>query len=297
MRRYDGGNNGRISFGGPNGAQAGFSTDVTERVLTELERSGFIVQTAPAVPWLSHPRKWRLTMYGADGKQPTKDFMRSIKPESAEKSWNGFNSADDLCQNVSLMRAPASADVPPQPTLPDKIGSHDKGFCDSASNFDTRAGETFDATDIRATGIHLEASPPAAGRLVSRVPHTPCSDHPRAVSASPPEPMHKFGGAEISVQILPDEPASLFGGALPSISSPLDQLRVELRAVLSRRRGTQSRLAEALGLSRSAFANALSGRERFTATAAAALRRWLDGQPVTSDWPPLPPATEEQDAT
>jgi hypothetical protein len=71
-RRYDGGNNGGISFGGPNGAHAGFSTDVTERALTELERAGFIVQTAPAIPWLSHPRKWRLTMYSADGKRRRK---------------------------------------------------------------------------------------------------------------------------------------------------------------------------------------------------------------------------------
>jgi hypothetical protein len=95
MRRYDGGNNGLISFGGRSGAYAGFSTDVTERALTELERARFIVQTVPAVPSLSHPRKWRLTIYGADGKPATKDFMRSLKPGSAEKSCDGFNGADD----------------------------------------------------------------------------------------------------------------------------------------------------------------------------------------------------------
>jgi len=78
MRRYDGGNNGRISFGGADGASAGLSTDVTERALTELVRAGFLVQTATAVPHLRHPRKWRLTMYAADGRAATKDFMRMM---------------------------------------------------------------------------------------------------------------------------------------------------------------------------------------------------------------------------
>jgi hypothetical protein len=292
MRRYDGGNNGRIIFGGPNGACAGFSADVTERALTELERAGFIVQTAPAVPWLSHPRKWRLTMYSADGKQATKDFMRSIKPESAEKSFNGFNGTVDSRQNVSTMRASVSADVPPRPTLPDEISSHYKELRDRVPNFDSRAGETFDAADTRATEIHLEASPPAPGRLAFFASYGPSSERPNFTPASP----LTFGPAKISSDTISEEPASLFGDTLPSTSTPLDRLRLELREVLSRRRGTQSRLAEAVGLARPTFANALSGRERFTPTAASALRRWLDGEPVAGDWPPLPSGAEEKNA-
>jgi hypothetical protein len=292
MRRYDGGNNGRISFGGPNGAYAGFSADVTERALTELERAGFIIQTAPAVPWLSQARKWRLTMYGADSKQATKDFMRSIKPEAAEKSCNGFNGADDSRQNVSTMRAPVSADMPPRPTLPDEIDSHGKGLRDEGSNFNNRVGETFDAADTRTTEIHLKASPPAPGRLASFASYAPPSERSNFAAASP----LTFGPAKISSHPPVEEPAGLFGDALPSISTPLDRLRLDLREVLSRRRGTQSRLAEAVGLARPTFANALSGRERFTPTAAAALRRWLDGEPVVGDWPPLPSGAEEQDA-
>jgi hypothetical protein len=292
MRRYDGGNNGGISFGGPNGAHAGFSSDVTERALTELERAGFIVQTAPAVPWLIHPRKWRLTMYRADGKPATKDFMRNLKPGAAEKSCDGFNGADDSRQNVSTMRASVSADVPPRPTLSDEIGSHGKGLRDRGSNFDNRAGETFDAADTRTTEIHLEASPPAPGRLASFASYAPSSERPNFAPASP----LTFGPAKISSDTLSEEPASLFGDTLPSTSTPLDRLRLELREVLSRRRGTQSHLAEAVGLARPTFANALSGRERFRPTAAAALRRWLDGEPVAGDWPPLPSGAEEKDA-
>jgi hypothetical protein len=293
MRRHDGGNNGSISFGGPSGAHTGFSADITERALNELQRAGFIVQTAPAVPYRSRPRNWRLTMYGVHGKPATKEFMRSSNPVLAEKSFDGFIGADDSAQNVSVMRVSHSLAAPLPPTLSNEISSGSSELREIGADFDTRADETIDATDSRATEIHLETSPPAAGRLASLIPFAPHSEH---VSTSPPEGTCKSGEAEISAQLLPDEPAGLFGGELPSMSSPLDQLRVDLRAVLSRRRGTQSRLADALRLSRSAFANALSGRERFTATAAAALRRWLDGQPVTGDWPPLPPATEEQDA-
>jgi hypothetical protein len=78
--------------------------------------------------------------------------------------------------------------------------------------------------------------------------------------------------------------------------TPEDQLRLDLRGVLARKRGTQSRLAEALGLSRQKFANALSGREGFTGISVAALRRWLAGQPISEDWPPLPPAKEDPNA-
>jgi hypothetical protein len=55
-------------------------------------------------------------------------------------------------------------------------------------------------------------------------------------------------------------------------------------------------LSEALGLSRQTFADALSGRGRFTMTAIAALRSWLDGEPISKNWPALPPAMEEPDA-
>jgi hypothetical protein len=186
--------------------------------------------------------------------------------------------------------------VPSRPTLPDEIGNHGKRLRDRGSNFDNRAGETFDAADTRTTEIHLEASPPAAGRYASFASYPPPSERPNFVPASPPQPLNKFGRAEISSDTLSEEPASLFGDALPSISTPLDRLRLELREVLSRRRGTQSRLAEAVGLARPTFSNALSGRERFTPTAAAALRRWLDGEPVAGNWPPFPPGAEEQDA-
>jgi hypothetical protein len=70
MRRYDGGNNGNIGFGGSSGAHAGFSADVTERALTELQRAGLIVQTALAVPYLRRPRKARPGNSGAIGGWP-----------------------------------------------------------------------------------------------------------------------------------------------------------------------------------------------------------------------------------
>jgi hypothetical protein len=117
MRRYNGGNNGSISFGGPDGAHAGFSDDVTGRALTDLQRARFIVQTEPAVPYLRHPRKWRLTMYAADRKPATKDFMSDQKPMTPEKSFHGFTGAGDSRQNVSVMRPLLSSNSPTPPTM------------------------------------------------------------------------------------------------------------------------------------------------------------------------------------
>ena len=279
MRRYDGGNNGNISFGGSSGAHAGFSADVTERALTELQRAGFIVQTALAVPYLRRPRKWRLTMYAADGKSATKDFMRNPRPTTPQKSYRGFTGAVDSAQNVSMMRVSTSSNLSaPSETVVcrGENVTYTKRLRERAPILDSRAGETFDAVDTRTSEIHLEASTPAA------------------LEAG-------FAAAKISVrtkrstELIPGRPGGLFGDALPSMATPLDQLRVDLRGVLARKRGTQSRLAEALGLSRQKFANALSGRERFTTTAVAALRGWIDGNPLSKDWPPLPPAMEEPD--
>jgi DNA-binding transcriptional regulator YhcF (GntR family)/DNA-binding XRE family transcriptional regulator len=275
MRRYDGGNNGAISFGGSSGAYAGFSVDVTERALTELQRTGFIAQTAPAVPYLRRPRQWQLTMYASDSKPATKDFMRGPKPTRREKSDHGFTGADDSGMNVSMMRSSFSSNQPIIGTATSFIA--EKPFDTNAvsvgnPNLDSRTGETFHAADTRTNEIHLEASLPALSEA-------------------------DFAAAKPSVRARPSEivlerSAGLFGDALPSVLTPLDRLRLELRGVLARKRGTQSRVAEALGLSRQTFANALSGRERFTATAVAALCRWLDGKPISEGWPPLPPMEE-----
>jgi len=292
MRRYDGGNNGNISFGGSSGAHAGFSADVTERALTELQRAGFIVQTALAVPYLRRPRKWRLTMYAADGKSATKDFMRNPRPTTPQKSYRGFTGAVDSAQNVSMMRVSTSSNL----SAPSKMATfRDENLIDTnglrerAPIFDSRAGETFDAADSRASEIHLETIPRGSSKA-----------QPSGSRVAPLHPAPTGSNAVVrncaSAKTAIEQPAGLFGDELPSMPPPQDQLRLELRRVLARKRGTQSRLAEALGLSRQTFANALSGRERFSGTAVAALRRWLDGKPISEDWPALPPSTEKPNA-
>ncbi len=155
MRRYDGGNNGFISFGGADGAFAGFSTDVTERALTELERAGCLAQTAPAVPHLSHPRKWRLTMYGTGGKSATKDFMRDLRPASAEKSYGGFTGAGKSSDNVSMMRVLSRPVVPTAHAHVGEISDDHNELDDPPTNLDTRAGETLATPDIRTSETHL----------------------------------------------------------------------------------------------------------------------------------------------
>jgi hypothetical protein len=167
MRRYDGGNNGYIAFGGPSGAHAGFSADVTERALTELQRAGFIVQTALAVPYLRRPRKWRLTMYAADGKSATKDFMRNPRPTTPEKSYRGFTGAVDSAQNVSMMRVSISSHSPASSATPSfckEISAYTKSLSQRSPILDTRTGETFGTASTRASEIHLETSPLHAAR-------------------------------------------------------------------------------------------------------------------------------------
>ena len=292
MRRYDGGNNGYIGFGGPSGAYAGFSNDVTERALTELHRAGFIVQTAPAVPHLRRARIWRLTMYAADGKSATKDFMRDPKLTTPQKSYRGFTGAVDSAQNVSVMRVSASSNFPASSKvapLREENSTYTKRLTETASISDRRAGETFDPADTRTSEIHLETITRASTKAQPTASHlAPLSPAPAGSNAV----VRNWASAKTPTE----QPAGLFGDVLPSMPTPLHQLRLELRGVLARKRGTQSRLAEALGLTRQTFANALGGRERFTATAVAALRRWLDRKPISEDWPQLPASTEGPNA-
>ena len=292
MRRHDGGNNGYIIFGGASGAYAGFSNDVTERALTELQRAGFIVQTAPAVPHLRRARKWRLTMYAADSKSATKDFMRDPKLTTPQKSYRGFTGAVDSAQNVSVMRVSASSNFPASSKvapLREENSTYTKRLTETASISDRRAGETFDPADTRTSEIHLETITRASTKAQPTASHlAPLSPAPAGSNAV----VRNWASAKTPTE----QPAGLFGDVLPSMPTPLHQLRLELRGVLARKRGTQSRLAEALGLTRQTFANALSGRERFTATAVAALRRWLDRKPISEDWPQLPASTEGPNA-
>jgi hypothetical protein len=77
MRRFNGGNNGRISFGGLSGAEIGLSRDLTERMLNLLRDRGFLAEMEPAKPGRrGHPRRWRLTMYRVAGMKPTEEFLK-----------------------------------------------------------------------------------------------------------------------------------------------------------------------------------------------------------------------------
>src|SRR5205807_4920842 len=136
--------------GGADGACAGFSVDVTERALNELERAGFLVETASAVPHLSQPRKWRLTMYGADRKSPTKDFMRT-RPASPEKSYGDFTHAGKSANNVSMMRVLSKPSAPTVHAQVDEIPNNHNKLADLSTNSDTRVGETLSPSDTRAS--------------------------------------------------------------------------------------------------------------------------------------------------
>jgi hypothetical protein len=190
-------------------------------------------------------------------------------------------------ENVSTMRLSTNSILPISGADAEEETRCHNDLKDVAIIFDTRASETFETSDTRVHEIHLETSPSAQGRSPDAAPPTQrspeTSDLVRTVRRRIPPAVHREG-------------ADLFGAALPTLVAPQDELRLRLRIALSRRRGTQSRLAVSVGLSPSAFAHALSGRRGFTPTVATALRRWLDNEPVVGNWPTVPPAAENEDA-
>jgi hypothetical protein len=108
MRRYDGGNNGEIVFGIQSGASVGSGRTRTSRALSKLERLGFIVMTATAEPQHETPRRWRLTMYPAGGRPPTKDFMRANPgPEILVRGCSGATEPPVSATLVQRTSAPA----------------------------------------------------------------------------------------------------------------------------------------------------------------------------------------------
>ncbi len=293
MRRYDGSNNGKISFGGQDGWHTQLSPDVTERSLIELGQAGFIAESEPAIPHLKKPRKWRLTMYLADGKAATKDFMKASSAPPPN-SFHGELHADDSAVTVNLMRMSASrsamatnASISEKPSnglmFPgrQRLSSHPRTLHVEPPNHPRTVHTSIEA--MSGTQAGGSAAPRPAGQV------TGSSLRPALLPNPLPE---KPSGLQAQAESAP-RPDGLFGVELNELPTPTERLRVDLREVLARQRGTQSRLADALRISRHTLSNAINGRERFNPTAAAALRRWLDGNPISEAWPPLPPAQED----
>jgi hypothetical protein len=271
MRRFDGNNNGVISFGGKDGGYIGLGRDLTERALTALIAAGFIVETSPADPRNGVPRKWRLTMYKAGSEPATKDFMRPLT-RASEKSIHGVIGADDKALNVSMMRTPISSKSAALMPAADASGSVVKLLPENQPDSDIRASDTFTTSDIRAGDIHIETIPVCMGDGPAPMP---------GVSLTV-QGMTKHATVEVP----------LFGGSLDAAPSQMKRLRLDLKRILSLMpRGTQSRIAAGLGLARATFSNALAGRERFAPTTAAVLREWVDT--AEADLASSPPTIEE----
>jgi hypothetical protein len=292
MRRYDGDNNG-ITFGGQDGSYAKLSRDVTEKALTELECTGFIVVAEPAIPHLKKPRKWRLTMYPADGKQATKEFMK-VGAAPPQNSFHGKLPADDPSATVNPMRmtnlplaAAESASIAESPSIDLALpGKRHRSSHPRIPHVEPPSHPRTVHTSIEAmsgTRTAPVVAPVSASQKTG-------SSLRRAVLARPSS--EKQSGLRSLLESAP-APDGLFGVELIEVPTPMERLRGDLREILARRRGMQSRLADALRISRQTLSNAINGRERFSPTAAAALRHWLDGNPISEAWPPLPPREEE----
>jgi len=130
--------------------------------LTELEDAGFSVETAPADLRYAMPRKWRLTIYEAGGEKATKDFIRTPRSDP-KKSFPGVTDADDSALNVSTLRTTISPRSPaPMPGV-DETGNVANQLRENRPFSDIRAGDTFEASDIRTGDTHIETIPVWAG--------------------------------------------------------------------------------------------------------------------------------------
>jgi hypothetical protein len=267
MRRFDGNNNGAISFGGKDGGHIGLSRDLTERAPTAPAAGGFIVETAPADPRNGVSRKWRLTMYKAGSERATKDFMRP-PTHASEKSIHGVTGADDKALNVSMMRMPISPRLPVPMSASDEAYSVPDRLRENPPVSDIRASDTFAASDIRAGDMHIETIPLCEGDGLDLLPISP-------------------GSATADLAKLKTVEVPLFGDDLNAVPTQLELLRLDLRRVLSLTpRGTQSRIAAGLGLARATFSNALAGRVSFAPTTVAVLRQWVNSAEADPVSPP-----------
>jgi hypothetical protein len=104
MRRFKGGNNGRIGFDGKDGAYAGLTPWITRAALRQLEAERFIAETAR----LRRRRIWRLTMLKTGRTGATMDFL---KP--AERNLQQRETPDNITlNNVYIPQAAPAHDSP-----------------------------------------------------------------------------------------------------------------------------------------------------------------------------------------
>jgi len=93
--------------------------------------------TEPAIPHLKRPRKWRLTMYPADGKPATKDFMKACTA-APQNSFHGELHADDASATVNPMRITNSPSAAAEPVYQRKP-QHQLGFASQTTPFKSSA--------------------------------------------------------------------------------------------------------------------------------------------------------------
>jgi hypothetical protein len=156
MRRYDGNNNGALSFGGKDAAPLGVCRNAAERALRELEQFGFIVATASEHPNLGLPRTWRLTMYDMARTKASKEFMRALQSPS-QKSLLGPTCGDITPRQVPSAVTQSSSHQPPR-KAPKPEDLNQRVVLGPRSPIShVTAGGTYPVPRVTSCGTHLEA--------------------------------------------------------------------------------------------------------------------------------------------
>jgi hypothetical protein len=189
MRRETGGNNGHIRFGEKDGGHINLTVDVMKRAIPQVKNHGFIVETAPANKHRGIPRKWRLTMFKADGKAATDDFLQWPSKNVIPVSLAHLNSADGLSGAPKLRSVESAAIV--ADAAADHQNAQDLQALVPDSTEQNRAGEQGEVWVRQTDTYRIPVAGPSASADPAAHPTVPS---PSSMMHSPQRPARAARG-------------------------------------------------------------------------------------------------------
>lgn len=237
--RYNGANNGAISYAVREAEDIGLSKDQASRAFKELIKRGFLKMHRASTFSLKtkEARTWELTAVPNGESAPSKDFMRWTESVTRSHQRDGqSHQCDSKPANETIL---LTSVAPARPTEPDLQSpqSHQR-----------------DTYNIPGMVRVIDVATDAVSSNAMSAP---------AVLLDMAEPS------------LLDYYDAVTGKSAPAIS-PVDQLRLDLDAHMARApKGEIKRIAERLGLSRPQISNFKAGRFGLNHSAAAMLRQYL----------------------
>ncbi|HYH36738.1 MAG TPA: hypothetical protein VD860_00835 [Azospirillum sp.] len=292
--RHNGANNGDIAYAVREAEGIGLSKDQAARAFAELAERGFLRLHRAATFTLKtkEARTWELTAERRGDLPASKDFMR-WRPAANTPATNRTRSHQCDAQSHQRDSKPVCATELPGSVAPARPSgpqtSDPRSHQRDTSNLPWEPGQTAPSEPQRSVAARpssaggdatADRGPRLLGDIVASIlpaHHLAAAGRTRAERRGPPGPASGITADPRQI----DLEELLAVGADPnalSRPSPGKRLRADLaRHVDSAPPGELQRLAERVGLSRPQLSNFKAGRFGLNPTAAAMLRRILDG--------------------